>query len=380
VSIRTLHIGRVWQSPEAGGADRILFDLSRYLPRYDVELEAIVTTSDGQSEPADSGVFSAGSARGGTRARWLGTRRAVKTRLTRGRFDVVASHFALYASAVLDKLRGVPHVVHFHGPWAAESRAEGAGQCSCATKWAIERLVYGSADRIIVLSHAFAAVVEHTYGVKRARIRVVPGAVDLERFAVDLDREQSRRILGLPEQRTIVVAVRRLVQRTGLDRLIEALPAVVEQCPELLLCVAGKGPMRQQLDQQIARLGLAAHVLFLGYVKDEHLPFLYRSANLNIVPTSSLEGFGLTAIEALAAGTPSIVTPVGGLPEAVSALSAALVLRSNSQADIADGLIRAISGATPMPSVQQCREFARDCFSADLMARRTAAVYEEVCA
>ena len=108
-----------------------------------------------------------------------------KTRLTCGRFDVVASHFALYASAVLDQLRGVPHVVHFHGPWAAESRAEGAGQCSCATKWAIERLVYGSADRIIVLSHAL--------GGGRAHLRRQSGAHQSR-----ARRRRSRAIRGRP--------------------------------------------------------------------------------------------------------------------------------------------------------------------------------------
>ena len=137
--------------------------------------------------------------------------------------------------------------------------------------------------------------------------------------------------------------------------------------------------MRQQLDQQIARPGWQ-RMSCSRLRRRRAIAFAVPLGESQTGPTLTLEGFGLTAIEALAAGTPSIVTPVGGLPEAVSALSAALVLRSNSQADIADGLIRAISRATPMPSVQQCRAFARDCFSADLMARRTAAVYEEVCA
>jgi glycosyltransferase involved in cell wall biosynthesis len=107
---------------------------------------------------------------------------------------------------------------------------------------------------------------------------------------------------------------------------------------------------------------------------------LYRAADFNVVPTQALEGFGLASIEALAAGTPSIVTPVGGLPEAVGGLSRSLVLASADPRDIAAGLVAALSGTLPVPDAAACRAFARDHFSADLMARRTAAVYEEVCA
>jgi glycosyltransferase involved in cell wall biosynthesis len=384
VKIRTLQIGRVWQSEDAGGADRVLADLARYLPRYDIGLEAIVTTRGGDGAPAENrmqtAVFSLGDARLSTRARWIATRRAVRARLAAGRVDMVASHFALYASAVLDRLRGIPHVVHFHGPWAAESLQEGAGHLSCATKWAIERLVYASADRVIVLSEAFAAIAQRTYGIRRDQIRVVPGAVDVEKFAVGADQVQARETLCLPQDRPILVTVRRLVHRTGVDKLIEALPMVVEHHPAVLLCIGGTGPLRRQLQERVTELDLEPHVRFLGYIADRQLPLLYGAANLNVVPTLALEGFGLTAVEALAAGTPSIVTPVGGLPEAVGALSRSLVLASADPRDIAEGLVGALSGSLPMPTAAECRAFARDHFSADLMARRTAAVYEEVCA
>jgi glycosyltransferase involved in cell wall biosynthesis len=368
----------VWQSAEAGGADRVLFDLARHLPQYDVSLDAVVAMPDGLCE-LPGGVFSAGSSRSGTRARWLGTRRAVADRLTCGRVDVVASHFALHASAVLGRLGRIPHVVHFHGPWAAESAYEGAGQFARAAKWAVERLVYASADRIVVLSQAFAKLVHRTYGVDPVRIRIVPGAVDIDRFATSLDRVQARRMLGLPLDRSILVTVRRLVRRMGLGNLIEALPTVVGRRPDVLLCVGGNGPLRRQLERRVAELRLDAHVRFLGYVTDDRLPALYRAADLNVVPTQALEGFGLTAVEALAAGTPSIVTPVGGLPEAVGQLSTSLVLRSSDPAGISEGLSGVLAGTLPLPDDQQCRAYVRDRFSADLMARRIADVYHEVC-
>ena len=162
--------------------------------------------------------------------------------------------------------------------------------------------------------------------------------------------------------------------------MIDALPAIVRECPRLLLCIGGRGPLRPLLERRVAAQGLQDHVRFLGYVEEGQLPMLYRAADLNVVPTLALEGFGLTAIEALAAGTPSMVTPIGGLPEAVGKLSPSLVFRSAEAADMAEGILGALSGSTSMPTTEQCRTYARDHFSADLMAERVAAVYREALA
>ena len=102
---------------------------------------------------------------------------------------------------------------------------------------------------------------------------------------------------------------------------------------------------------------------------DEQLPLVYRAADLHVMPTTALEGFGLTVVEALAAGTPSIVTPVGGLPEILSPLAPELVLRSADVAEIARGVVDALSGRLWLPDEQRCRSFAVERFSADLMAQ-----------
>jgi glycosyltransferase involved in cell wall biosynthesis len=378
MSLRTLQIGVAWPSPGAGGGDRVLADLSAHLPQQGVDLETLVAGPVGATPPK-AAVSTFGNTTDGTRTRWLGARRAVCGRLDSRSIDVVASHFAFYASAALDRLRHVPHVVHFHGPWAAEARQEGAGQLSGAAKWGVERLVYASADRVIVLSEAFAALAERDYGVPRSRIRVVPGAADLDRFSTDLDRAGARRALGWPERDRVIVSVRRLVRRTGVDRLIDAMPAVAHAVPGAHLFVGGTGPLRSELEARVRSLGLERHVTFLGYVSDAQLPIVYRAAEINVLPTVALEGFGLTAAEALAVGTPSMVTPIGALPEVVSPLSPALLFASASPADIAAGLTAALTGATPLPDAEACRAYARAHFAADLMARRVAAVYREVC-
>jgi glycosyltransferase involved in cell wall biosynthesis len=386
--MQTLQIGCSWPSERAGGGERVLADLVRYLPMHGIGLETLVAGPVDRAGSSGSVVSTFGEVTDGTRTRWLGARRAVRARLASGGVDLVASHFALYASAALDDLRRVPHVVHFHGPWAAESREEGAGRLSGAAKWGVERMVYASADRVIVLSEAFARLAERDYAVRPDRLRVVPGAADLRRFSVAQDRLAARRTLGWstpdkspgwPIDAPTLVTVRRLVRRTGVDRLVQALAAIVAATPAVRLMVGGTGPQLPHLREQVAALGLERHVTFLGYVPDAQLPLVYRAADINVLPTLALEGFGLTAVEALAVGTPSMVTPVGGLPEVVSPLSPSLVFASTEAHDIAAGLTSALTGRTPLPTATACRSFALAHFSAEHMAQRVAAVYGEVC-
>ena len=73
-----------------------------------------------------------------------------------------------------------------------------------------------------------------------------------------------------------------------------------------------------------------------------------------------------------------MVTPVGGLPEVVSSLSADLVFRSTSCADIADGISAGLSGQVPLPMPETCRNYAVSNFSSALMASRVAAIYREL--
>ena len=147
--------------------------------------------------------------------------------------------------------------------------------------------------------------------------------------------------------------------------------------PDALVLIAGDGPLRGELERQITSFGLADTVRLLGFVPDAELPRAYRAADLTVVPTVALEGFGLIVVESLAAGTPCFVTPVGGLPEAVGGLSRALLLRSTGAEAIADGLADALTGATPLPSPRECVDFVRKHYDWPVIAERVRLVYEE---
>jgi glycosyltransferase involved in cell wall biosynthesis len=369
-----LQVGMGWFGEEPGGLNRLYAGLLAALGTRAANVEGVVAgDADAAAAPSNVRFFARRDA--SVIERLWACRRVVRERLARGDVEIVAAHFAPYAAPLLDLVGSRRFVFHFHGPWAAESAAERQRGFAVAVKRALERAVYRRASRFIVLSHAFAAVLCRDYGVAPEKIRIVPGGVDAARFAVDVTPAAARERLGLPRDRAIIGVVRRLVHRMGLEGLVDAMDSVHARVPDALLAIAGTGPLVGQLRARIQARGLDDHVRLLGFVADADLPLFYRACDLSIVPSLALEGFGLTTIESLAAGTPVLVTPVGGLPETVQALDAGLVLADARPATLAAGLADALRGALPLPSPQRCARYARTHFDWPVIAGRVLAAY-----
>jgi glycosyltransferase involved in cell wall biosynthesis len=268
-------------------------------------------------------------------------------------------HFALYSLPVLGYLpRNVPVTFNFHGPWAAESQDEGGGRLNVAFKKWVEQRVYDRCDRFITLSQAFADILHNDYKIHPDKIHVIPGGINTQDFQITHSRQQAREQMGFPGDRPILFTPRRLVQRMGIDKLLEALVVVQQQVPDIWLAIAGKGSQREALEQQTQDLGLTDHVRFLGYVADGDLPICYQAADLTVVPSQSLEGFGLVLLESLASGTPVLSTPVGGMPEVLRPFEPNLVTVDATAGAIADRLIAYFTGKLVLPDRESCRDYA----------------------
>ncbi|HTH58861.1 MAG TPA: glycosyltransferase family 4 protein [Paraburkholderia sp.] len=379
-SIDSLQIGMHWFPERAGGLDRMYYSLVGALPGAGVGVRGVVAGSPKVAEDSGGAIQGFGSAARALPLRLMDARRALRREIRERRPDVISSHFALYTFPGLDVTRGIPQVSHFQGPWADESLVEGAATLAQRVKHSLEQSVYERSSRLIVLSNAFGEILTRRYGIAPDRVRVVPGCVDTAQFDPPCTQGEARMRLQLPQNRPIILAVRRLVRRMGLEDLIDAVKQVKPHHPDVLLLIAGRGRLADELQQRIDDAGLADNVKLLGFVPDAHLPSLYRAANLSVVPTVALEGFGLITVESLAAGTPVLVTPVGGLPEAVAGLSPDLVLPSTGAGAIAEGIDATLSGRLKLPTPDECRDYARSHFDNAVVAKRVAAVYAEAIA
>jgi len=375
--VEILQLGMGWFPEQAGGLNRFYYDLTNQLYSDGVGIHGLVAGTDSVRQNSQ-GLVSAFSDRNASLVkRWWAARKSTTSILDENHIDVAASHFALYTFPVLDKLNDIPLVVHFQGPWAEEGAVEGGGHYATVLKKFIEKSVYNRASRYIVLSSAFGEILARCYGVDEGLIHVIPGGVNSARFAVDKSVSEVRDELGWSLDRPIVLVVRRLARRMGLENLLDAVEKVRRDIPDILVLIAGKGPLHEELEAVIAKRNIGNNVRLLGFVPDEKLPLAYRAANLTIVPTVSLEGFGLITLESMAAGTPVLVTPVGGLPETVSGLSEQLILPGYDSKDLAWGMRSALEGSLRLPSEKDCIKHVQDNFDWSLIGKRVLNVYSE---
>ena len=353
-----LCVGMGWFPKTPGGLDRYLYELTHQLAASQDRVE-LCGVGLPETEP-NSTIALTNLAEPDIRL-WerLWLIRSNFERRKSAKPDAINLHFALYSFPLLQILpRGVPVTFSFHGPWALESKQEGSGKLSVFLKHWVEDRVYHRCDRFIVLSKAFGDILHQEYQVPWSKIHVIPGGVDLSRFQFDRSRPEARSQLNWPQNRPILFTARRLVRRVGLDKLLMAVATIKPQIPDIWLAIAGKGPLQADLQQQATDLGLNDNVKFLGFLPDDQLPIAYQAADLSVMPSQSLEGFGLAVLESLACGTPALCTPVGGMPEILEPFSPNLITASTEATAIAERLEQLLLKKVPMPSREACHEYA----------------------
>ena len=357
-SANILCVGIGWFPKTPGGLDRYVYELTHQLAASQDRVE-LCGIGLPETEP-NSSINLTNLAEPDIRLwerLWL-----IRSNFLQRKFakpDAINLHFALYSFPLLQVLpKGVPVTFSFHGPWALESKQEGSGKLSVFLKHWVEDRVYHRCDRFIVLSKAFGDILHQEYQVPWSKIHVIPGGVDLSRFQFDRSRPEARSHLNWPQNRPILFTARRLVRRVGLDKLLMAIAMIKPQIPDIWLAIAGKGPLQADLQQQATDLGLNDNVKFLGFLPDDQLPIAYQAADLSVMPSQSLEGFGLAVLESLACGTPALCTPVGGMPEILEPFSPNLITTSIEATAIAERLEQLLLKQVPMPSREACQEYA----------------------
>jgi glycosyltransferase involved in cell wall biosynthesis len=222
-------------------------------------------------------------------------------------------------------------------PHSRRARSQEPGAKSrlyCAAIDTVERWYLRRARRVHALSRFSGDAFVTQHRLDRGRVAIIPPGVDLERFQPG-PRSEARASLGLPEGRPILLSVRRLTARMGLDVLLRSMRQVADAVPDVMLLIGGTGPMRPQLEALIAELGLGENVKLCGFIPDTELPLYYRAANLFVLPSLASEGFGLITLEALACNLPVLGTPVGATVELLGAFDPALLFPDTSEDAIA---------------------------------------------
>ncbi|MEM2293769.1 MAG: glycosyltransferase family 4 protein [Candidatus Bathyarchaeia archaeon] len=286
----------------------------------------------------------------------------------RWRFDIVYVHNPFQMLGLLLAHLDVPLIYTFHAPMIKEvtidARAGKYGFLSRIVKMIgpvikmVEEQALRNASLILVRSEYMKRELASIYkSVNIKKVLTVPLGIDTERFEFVSDPRVVRDKLDLPKDRKVLLTVRRLVARMGLQNLLNAMKLVVTKHPEVLLVIGGKGYLENVLRKYIRSQGLEAYVKLVGFIPEEKLPLYYQAADLFILPTAELEGFGLVTLEALSCGTPVIATPVGANPEVVGPLSEEFLCEDNTAEAMAERIDWWLNRGVTAEIRQRCREY-----------------------
>jgi glycosyltransferase involved in cell wall biosynthesis len=154
----------------------------------------------------------------------------------------------------------------------------------------------------------------------------------------------------------------------GIENLIRAMQEIVKSVPNIVLIIGGAGPLKDDLTMVCRRLNLDQHIHFAGFIPEAALPEYYQAADIFVLPTIELEGFGLVTLEALASGTPVLGTPVGGTQEILSRFDSRFLFQDTRHESISRLIIETCQEYRNQPDKwqldsRQCRLFAEKYYS-----------------
>jgi len=186
----------------------------------------------------------------------------------------------------------------------------------------------------------------------------------------------ARKKMGFLPETPLVGIVARLHEVKGHSHFLEAARNILQQRPWIRFLVVGAGPHRPVLEKMAADFGIKDQVVFTGFRDDVYS----LMADLDLLVISSLwEGFGLTAIEAMALGVPVVATEVGGLPEVVLHGETGLLAPPANPAALTRNILWMLDHPREASSMaEKGGQIVREKFTSTVMARRTEELYRRV--
>jgi glycosyltransferase involved in cell wall biosynthesis len=230
--------------------------------------------------------------------------------------DIIHAHqypvFFSDVSVAVSCLRHIPLLLHVHV--VSEAKSVMSGFVSDLYYSTLGLRTLQTADAVVVPSLAYKSKLLKMH-VKPDKIQVIPYGIDTKKFHAKTEGEEFKTRYHCQGSK-VILSVGRLNYQKGFQYLIRAMPAVLKQIPNVKLIIVGEGEQLAYLNKLSKSLGVSESVIFTGAIGPAEIPNAYSAADVFVLP-SFFESFGITLIEAQAAGKPVIGTRVGGVPEAL---------------------------------------------------------------
>ncbi|WP_422018816.1 glycosyltransferase [Roseibium sp.] len=305
-------------------------------------------------------------------------------------YDVINSHYwdaGVSGQKIAEELQ-IPHIHTPHSlGWWKQHDMEGADAAEMAGYRFDERIqkefvLYRNCDHVIATTEQQVDLIAEHYQLPKDHISMIPPGIDEARFTPATPSRVATVRQKHDIRETDIYVVGRAAENKGYDLIIEALPSLLKMQPDARLVLAAgansvsDNALLGQWKQRASELGVSDKISWRGYVADEDLADFYRAPGIFALP-SRYEPFGMTAVEAMACGTPTVVTIHGGLFEQLEFGRHALVADPKRPEEFATMLNMPMQYAWVREtlSVEGAR-FARRVFGWTGIARRTLQVFD----
>lgn len=182
---------------------------------------------------------------------------------------------------------------------------------------------------------------------------------------------------NIPYDKKLIAVVGRLRHEKGQIVALEAMSAIAAKMPETLLLLAGDGPDAEKLKEKTGELGIKNHVRFLGRLDIAEIFTLYGLSNCVLIP-SIYEGFGLIAVEAMAAGLPVVASSVGGLKEIVADGGTGYLVQTSNSQEFAEKVVRILKSEELTTQMgEKGFQRAKEMFSYEAYSHNIKSLYSE---
>ena len=268
-------------------------------------------------------------------------------RLKRQGYNLIDAHFAYpdgYAATLLGRWLSLPTSITLRGTEVPHSRNP-ALRARVARALARATRVFSVSDSLRQLAISL--------GLPAEKGRVIGNGIDLERFH-PVPRAAARGRFGLADEARVLISVGALVERKGFHRVIECLPELLKDEPNLHYLIVGganpEGDLLPELRAQVAAAGLEARVHFLGALPPEELKWPLSAADVFVLATRN-EGWANVFLEAMACGLPVVATDVGGNREVVCRPELGTIVPFGNKAALTEALRDALKREWPRQAI-----------------------------
>ena len=196
---------------------------------------------------------------------------------------------------------------------------------------------YKNSDKIIANSSYTKDLMQVSLNIKREKIKVIHPGIDIYKdFISNLDEAKIKKILD--GKFPVITTLARVEKRKGHKFILNALAEIIKEFPNIIYLIAGQGPYLEEIKSYSRKLKLINNIQFLGWITEPEKSLILKNSNLFVMTPSlvgeSVEGFGMSFIDAAFHGVASIGTDSGGISDAIVDNETGLICLAENQKDI----------------------------------------------